>query len=506
MVIKNIKGGTSSIVDYVTKNSTAQDKTLISGNIELTKEIIKNSNFNENYYHWSIAQNDNPNISLAHWKVIAQVFDDNFYMDMDRSEHMHLTILHDEEHLHIITPKMNLETLKDSQLYYDPIDQHKMNLIRDLLHKIDWAAYGLDDPKLLHPLDVDTTTSELKSPLDLIIAHREDQKRDFSEFNLGRNKDKKIVSSIVQRDITKLFKSGGLSTPKDIEKYIKKYFEVNKLGYDKKFQNKANKEGLYVSLKINDKNIRIPIKELNNEYHQKNHKPKRSGYVYDKSRSHNKIKQLIKHQNEKKIELLDKRRNKDKSPKNKNDINISTHKHDSIDNLIDIAKTTNNELKQLDSTSHSNKSSKDKQLQHNKSKPKPLEDSGAVNLQEESNKHSGVGTYASNVAASLKASKDKDITGMRLSTQKARNVHKSALKEDLRLYIHENKQKELPKVKNQAPIQIETKEPTSIKVTTKEKQIDIQRKQIKIQSRSKRSGKLKTKTIEVEEVDTFGDM
>ncbi len=64
----------------------------------------------------------------------------------------------------------------------------------------------------------------------------------------------------------------------------------------------------------------------------------------------------------------------------------------------------------------------------------------------------------------------------------------------------------MPKVKNQAPIQIETKEPTSIKVTTKEKQIDIQRKQIKIQSRSKRSGKLKTKTIEVEEVDTFGDM
>ncbi|MEA3450625.1 MAG: hypothetical protein U9Q83_01835, partial [Bacteroidota bacterium] len=152
MIIKSIPGGDSSnIINYICKNSTAKDKEILSGNPNLSKHIIDNSKFKQNYYHFTLSENGRTDITKEHWEVILNVFKKEFFHGYDEKEVNSLSVLHDKEHIHIAVPTMNLLSGKGNYYYNDRTDRKRINLIRDLIHKIDFTDYGLKDIKLREP-------------------------------------------------------------------------------------------------------------------------------------------------------------------------------------------------------------------------------------------------------------------------------------------------------------------------------------------------------------------
>lgn len=311
MIIKSVPGGdTSRIVNYVCRDSTANDKNLLMGNPNLTSKIIDNSKWDQNYYHFILSQNDmKDDISMDHWKVILSTFREQFFVGFDEKEFNDLWVLH-EGHIHGVVPKMNLLDGKANYYYNDSTDRYRMNLIRDLIHNIDFTQYGLSDLKLKHPNDAEEKEFS-NSRLDEIIEFRKMDKRDYSGLdNLSITKKKKLFIRDIQKEVSNLCEEGFFQEPEQLLEYMKEGLEVEKFGYDNKFKSPKNPDGYYVSVKEHsidsNKSIRVPIKEFNDGYYN----DKKFTKLQTKEPGIDKIKEDLIIANEKELHTLKKEKEK----------------------------------------------------------------------------------------------------------------------------------------------------------------------------------------------------
>jgi len=211
-----VSGGKSGVVEYLTREGKEHNKEhikVLDGNPTLTKKIIQNMNYKENYKRIVLSFEGKPSD-----EKIKKAYSDwkSLYMDSTykKEEYNILSVLHkdtDNYHIHITIPNKNLITDTRLDSYVDKKDRNRMNEIRDYINlKNGWQKQDLTKKKSNEPI---------KTKEEIINTWREQHNQKVKPIVKQKQRAQaltKLVNNVVMNSI----KDGKIENIKDVKNLV----------------------------------------------------------------------------------------------------------------------------------------------------------------------------------------------------------------------------------------------------------------------------------------------